>query len=57
MDVLYADLVNLINNMAFPVAVSVYLLVRLETRLDVLTSAIDELRTVIGSLKLNPLSI
>lgn len=46
------DLLNIIGNVGFPIAVSVYLLVRLEGRLEVLTQSINNLSNVIN--KSNP---
>ncbi|WP_195928853.1 YvrJ family protein [Clostridium sp. 1001270J_160509_D11] len=42
---------TLIANVGFPVAVSIYLLIRLEAKLETLTSSINELSTNIISLK------
>ena len=42
---------TLIANVGFPVAVSIYLLIRLEAKLENLTSSINELSTNIISLK------
>ncbi|WML34404.1 YvrJ family protein [Clostridium sp. OS1-26] len=42
------DLLNMIGNVGFPIAVSVYLLVRLESRLEVLTQSINNLSNVIN---------
>ena len=42
---------TLIANVGFPVAVSIYLLIRLEAKLETLTSSINELTTNIISLK------
>lgn len=39
---MYDELVRLISNVGFPVAVSVYLLVRLEKKLDDLSKAFSE---------------
>lgn len=44
------DLVGLIGNVGFPIAVSVYLLVRVEGKLEVLTSSINNLSNVINNL-------
>jgi len=41
------DLLNLIGNVGFPIAVSVYLLIRVENQLGNLTTAIGELREAI----------
>jgi hypothetical protein len=45
------ELLNMIGNMGFPIAVSVYLLVRLESKLEVLTSSINNLSNVINQVK------
>lgn len=42
---------TLIANVGFPVAVSMYLLVRLESKLETLTNSINELSSNIVSLK------
>ena len=42
---------SLIANVGFPVAVSIYLLVRLESKLETLTNSINELSSNIISLK------
>lgn len=42
------DLLNMIGNVGFPIAVSVYLLVRLESKLEVLTQSINNLSNVIN---------
>ena len=44
---------TLIANVGFPVAVSIYLLVRLESKLETLTNSINELSSNIISLKSN----
>jgi hypothetical protein len=44
-------LVSLIGNMGFPIAVSVYLLVRIEGKLESLTASINNLSTVINNLE------
>jgi hypothetical protein len=41
------DLLNLIGNVGFPIAVSIYLLIRVESQLSNLTTAIGELREAI----------
>ena len=41
--------VSLIGNVAFPVAVSAYLLIRLETQIVGLTSSINKLNTIIST--------
>ena len=42
---------TLIANVGFPVAMSIYLLIRLEAKLETLTSSINELSTNIISFK------
>ncbi len=44
------ELINLIGNVGFPMAVAVYLLIRVESQLDKLTLAIGELREAIITL-------
>jgi hypothetical protein len=44
------ELLNLIGNVGFPIAVSVYLLIRVESQLSKLTTAIGELREAIITL-------
>ena len=41
------DILNLIANVGFPIAVAVYLLVRIESKITSLTMAIGELREAI----------
>lgn len=43
------ELVNLIGNVGFPVAVSAYLLIRLEKQIATLTSSINKLNTIIST--------
>jgi hypothetical protein len=43
------DLLNMIGSVGFPIAVSVYLLVRLESKLEVLTVSINNLANSIKS--------
>lgn len=45
------DLLNLIGNVGFPIAVSVYLLVRIEGKLETLTESINNLSNVINNVK------
>ena len=45
------NLLQQISNYGFPMAVSVYLLVRIEGKLNQLTESINELSRVIASLK------
>jgi len=40
-----------IANMGFPIVVSVYLLVRIENRLETLTQAINQLAQAVGTIK------
>ncbi len=44
------ELLNLIGNVGFPIAISVYLLIRVENKLTDLTGAISELREAIITL-------
>ena len=43
------ELVNLIGNVGFTVAVSAYLLIRLEKQITTLTSSINKLNTIIST--------
>ena len=43
------ELINLIVNNGFPVAVSAYLLIRLEKQLDSLSASINKLNTIIST--------
>lgn len=43
--------VNLIANVGFPIAVSIYLLIRIEGKLESLTHSINELTSTIGKCK------
>lgn len=43
------ELINLIVNNGFPVAVSCYLLIRLEKRLSSLSASINKLNTIIST--------
>ncbi|GFZ30393.1 hypothetical protein CSC2_09190 [Clostridium zeae] len=43
------DLVNVIANMGFPVAISAYLLIRLEKQIVGLTASINKLNTIIST--------
>ncbi|AWI03507.1 YvrJ family protein [Clostridium drakei] len=47
------DLVNLIGNVGFPIAVSIYLLVRIEGKMEILTQSINNLSNVINDAKKN----
>lgn len=42
-------IVNLISNLGFPIAISLYLLIRMEKKLDKLTESIDNLSNVINN--------
>ncbi|AYD39345.1 YvrJ family protein [Clostridium fermenticellae] len=42
------DLVSIIGNVGFPIAVSIYLLVRFEGKLEILTNSINNLSNVIS---------
>jgi len=46
-----SDLLTMIGNVGFPIAVSVYLLVRIEGKLEVLSTSINNLSTVINRLE------
>lgn len=41
------DLINIIGNIGFPIGISIYLLVRIEEKIDSLTNSILELSKVI----------
>lgn len=43
-----SDMVTLITNVGFPIAVATYLLIRFETKIDGLTKAITDLSTVVN---------
>lgn len=43
-------LVSLIGNVGFPIAISVYLLVRIESKLESLTNSINTLSNVINNM-------
>ena len=43
------ELVGLVGNVGFPVAVSAYLLIRLEKQLNSLSSSINKLNTIIST--------
>lgn len=43
------ELVSLIGNVVFPVAVSAYLLIRLEKQITTLSSSISKLNTIIST--------
>ena len=43
------ELISLIGNVGFPVAVSSYLLIRLEKQINTLTASISKLNTIIST--------
>lgn len=43
------DLVDLIGNVGFPVAITAFLLIRLEKQLSVLANSINKLNTIISA--------
>ena len=43
------DLVDLIANVGFPVAVSAYLLIRLEKHIDMLNASINKLNMIVST--------
>lgn len=45
------DIYTSIANLGFPIVISIYLLVRIENKLNQLTESINELTTVISSFK------
>jgi hypothetical protein len=45
------DFITLLGNFGFPIAVTAYLLVRIESRLSQLTESIHELTTAIKSMQ------
>lgn len=45
------ELIDLIANIGFPIAVSIYLLVRVEIKLEGLTNSINNLSQTINSMK------
>ncbi len=45
------NFITLLGNFGFPIAVTAYLLVRIESRLSQLTESIHELTTVIKSMQ------
>lgn len=42
------ELITLIGNVGFPIAISAYLLIRIETKLDKLSASISQLSTVLS---------
>ena len=51
--IILGDLVSLIGNIGFPIAVSVYLLVRIESKMEILTQSINNLSNVINDIKVD----
>jgi YvrJ protein family len=45
------DIVQLISNLGFPIAISLYLLIRIEGKLESLTLSINNLSQTINSIK------
>lgn len=45
------EIVALISNMGFPIAISLYLLIRIEGKLESLTTSINNLSQTINSIK------
>ncbi|WP_066896284.1 YvrJ family protein [Clostridium nigeriense] len=45
------ELVDLISNIGFPIAISLYLLIRIEGKLESLTHSINNLSQTINSIK------
>lgn len=45
------ELVDLVSNIGFPIAVSLYLLIRIEGKLESLTNSINNLAQTINSIK------
>lgn len=45
------EIVNLIGNLGFPIAISLYLLIRIEGKLENLTTSINNLSQTINSIK------
>lgn len=45
------DIISLLGNFGFPIAVTAFLLVRIESRLSQLTESIHELTTAIKSMQ------
>lgn len=45
------EIVNLVANIGFPIAISLYLLIRIEGKLESLTNSINNLSQTINSIK------
>nr|WP_312289490.1 YvrJ family protein [Clostridium chromiireducens] len=43
------EMVTLITNVGFPIAVATYLLIRFESKIDGLSQSIDKLTSVVGT--------
>lgn len=48
------DLITMVGNVGFPIAISVYLLVRIEGKMEALTNSINNLTNTISSSKVSP---
>lgn len=48
---MFDEIVNLISNLGFPIAISLYLLIRIENKLEGLTISINNLSQSINSIK------
>lgn len=48
---MFDEIVNLISNLGFPIAISLYLLIRIESKLEGLTISINNLSQSINSIK------
>lgn len=48
---MFDEIVNLISNLGFPIAISLYLLIRIEGKLEGLTISINNLSQSINSIK------
>mgnify|MGYP001498712715 CR=1 FL=1 len=46
---MYDQLVSLISTVGFPIAVSIYLLIRFENKIDLLVKSIEDLRADIAA--------
>jgi hypothetical protein len=44
------NIVAMVGNLGFPIVVSIYLLIRIEAKLDTLSESINELSTTINSI-------
>lgn len=48
---MFDEIVKLISNLGFPIAISLYLLIRIESKLEGLTISINNLSQSINSIK------